>query len=372
VEIAGAVLRNVGAQRPYIDSEPLSIEKLDLAAPRSTELLIELQAASICHSDLSVIDGNRPRPLPMLLGHEASGRVVAIGSSIDDITVDQRVILTFLPRCGECAHCHTNGALPCSAGSAANGSGTLFAGGTRLKDSTSPVLHHLGVSAFATHAVVDRRSVVPVDADVPPDVAAVLGCAVLTGGGALLNNGHITADDTVTIVGLGGVGMAALLTAAAVGCREIVAIDSQPEKLSIAATLGATSTYTPDAAVSAGVRTRVVLEAVGHAKAFETALALVSAGGLLITVGLAAPTAHAEIAPGRITAEAITIVGSYMGASVPERDIPIFVDLWRSGRLQVEKLISGHIPLHEINMAMDRLADSSALRQVIVFNGEYA
>jgi alcohol dehydrogenase len=350
----------------------MTIEELVLAAPGPTELLIQLQAASICHSDLSVINGSRPRPMPMLLGHEASGRVVAVGSSVDDIAVDDRVILTFLPRCGECANCRTEGALPCSKGSSANGSGTLLEGGTRLTDSTGPVLHHLGVSAFATHAVVDRRSVVPVDADVPTDVAAVLGCAVLTGGGALLNNGRITAEDTVTIVGLGGVGMAALLTAAAVGCREIIAVDSQPEKLALATSLGATSTYTPDAAVESGVRTRIVLEAVGNAKAFETAFDLVAAGGVLITVGLAAPTARSEISPSRITTDAITIVGSYMGASVPERDIPVFIELWRSGRFPVEKLISDHIGLDDINNAMDRLSDSSAMRQVIVFDKELA
>src|SRR5690606_9349663 len=150
------------------------VVELDLGAPRETELLVEIEVASVCHSDLSVVDGSRSRPTPMLLGHEAAGRVVQVGAAVSDVAVGQRVVLTFLPRCGECAGCSTAGVAPCVKGAATNGAGEMLAGGTRLSQDGHPVRHHLGVSGFATHAVADRRSVVPVDDDVPADVAALL------------------------------------------------------------------------------------------------------------------------------------------------------------------------------------------------------
>ncbi|WP_231728554.1 zinc-binding dehydrogenase [Arthrobacter sp. EPSL27] len=366
--IRGAVLRYSALEQPYARSRPIVIEELTLNEPGETELLIEMEAASVCHSDLSVVNGSRLRPLPMLLGHEAAGRVLGVGSQVTDIAPGQRVIMTFLPRCGACANCRTNGLLPCSEGTRANTEGTLLSGARHLHSNSETVQHHLGVSGFATHAVVDRRSVVPVDDDVPPEVAAVLGCAVLTGGGALLNNARITAEDTVAVVGLGGVGMAGLLTAVAQGCAQVIAVDNQPEKLELALSLGAAKALTPQDAIDEGIRVSVVLEAVGNARAFETAFGLVAPGGRLVTVGLPSPESTATISPLRITAEAITIMGSYMGAAIPERDIPRFVELWRSGSFPIEKLISDTIRLDQINEAMDRLADASAMRQVVLFH----
>ena len=145
---------------------------------------------------------SRERPLPMLLGHEAAGTIVEKGPGVQHLEVGERVVAAFLPRCGECSACRTNGRLPCIPGSEANRDGVLLGGSTRLHRGTTAVAHHLGVSAFATHAVVDARSVVAVGADVPPNVAALLGCAVLTGGGAVLNSGRPSAGQTVAIVGL--------------------------------------------------------------------------------------------------------------------------------------------------------------------------
>ena len=168
----------------------------------------------------------------MLLGHEGAGIVEQAGAAVTDIGVGQRVVMTFLPRCGDCAACATDGLAPCVPGSAANGAGNLLGGGTRLTRATaSRSLHHLGVSAFATHAVVDSRSVVPVDASVPPVVASLLGCAVLTGGGAVLNAGRPQPGQTVVVVGMGGVGMAAMLTALAQDDVRVVAVDRVPAKL---------------------------------------------------------------------------------------------------------------------------------------------
>lgn len=366
MRIRGAVLERIGAPRRYAESQPLRVTDLDLAPPGDDELLVRIEAAGLCHSDLSVVDGNRVRPVPMLLGHEAAGVVEAVGSAVGDIAVGQRVVMTFLPRCGDCRACATDGLAPCSAGSAANAAGTLLDGDVRLTRDGTTVLHHLGVSAFATHAVVDRRSVVPVDDDVPPVVASLLGCAVLTGGGAVLNAGQPRPGQTVAIVGMGGVGMAAMITALAHDDVRVVAVDQVPEKLSRAIELGAHAAYAPDDV--GDLKAEVVIEAVGHPAALDTALALTAPGGRTVTVGLPRPDARISVSPLSFVAEGRSLIGSYLGSSVPARDIPRFVEMWRAGRLPVESLVSSTITLDQINEGMDQLADGQAVRQIIEFD----
>ncbi|WP_448808075.1 alcohol dehydrogenase catalytic domain-containing protein [Agromyces bauzanensis] len=367
--ITGAVLEEIGRERPFTGSAPITVGELELDAPGPDELLVRIEAAGVCHSDLSVVDGNRPRPMPMLLGHEAAGIVEEFGAaaSAAGFAVGDRVVTAFLPRCGACDGCRTDGVMPCVPGSAANAAGTLLAGGTRLHRDGRPVHHHLGVSGFATHAVVDRRSAVVVGPDVPPDVAAVLGCAVLTGGGAVVNAGAARSGQDVIVVGLGGVGMAALITALSLDHGRVIGVDAVQAKLEGARELGASAALTPDEAMASGLRAPVVVEAAGHPRAFETAFALTAPGGRTVTVGLPAPGAMSQVSPLTITAEARTIVGSYLGSAVPARDIPRYAELWRRGRLPVEALISSHVALDEINTAMDTLADGAAIRQVIRF-----
>ncbi|MFI8595579.1 alcohol dehydrogenase catalytic domain-containing protein [Microbacterium sp. NPDC078428] len=367
MRILGAVLERSGAPRPYTASRPISVDELELDLPGEGELLVRIEAAGICHSDLSVVNGDRPRPLPMLLGHEAAGIVELVGAGVTGVHVGERVVITFLPRCGVCTACETGGRLPCVDGSAANAAGTLLSGGRRIRRSSGSVEHHLGVSAFATHAVVDARSVVPVDADVPPDVAAVLGCAVLTGGGAVINAGRPAQGETTIVVGMGGVGTAALLVAVALNAGPVIAVDVNPEKLQHALELGAERALTPEDALKSNLRAELVIEAAGHQFAFEAAFALTAPGGRTVTVGLPAEDAISRISPVAVTAEARTIIGSYLGSAVPSRDIPHYVRLWREGRLPLESLISGHVELQGANEAMDDLADGRVLRQVIVF-----
>ncbi|OBG97764.1 alcohol dehydrogenase [Mycobacterium sp. E136] len=368
MRIRGAVLEEIGRDRPYAESRPLTVGELDLAAPGPGELLVRVEAAGLCHSDLSVVDGNRVRPVPMLLGHEAAGVVEEIGPGGSDIGVGARVVMTFLPRCGECAACATDGLTPCEPGSAANGAGTLLTGERRLSRDGQPVHHHLGVSGFATHAVVDRRSVVPVPDDVPAVVASLLGCAVLTGGGAVVNAGRPRPGDTVAVVGLGGVGMAAALMALAQDDVRVVGVDQLPEKLERARGLGVHDTYSPEDARENGVKAHIVVEAVGHPSALETAVDLTAAGGRTVTVGLPRPDARVTLSPLGFVAEGRSLIGSYLGSAVPSREIPQFVELWRAGRLPVESLVSSTISLDEINSGMDELADGRAVRQVIRFD----
>lgn len=359
------MLERIGTPRPYAESQPISVVDLDLESPGGDEVLVRIEAAGVCHSDLSVVNGHRVRPLPMLLGHEAAGIVEAVGPGVNDVAVGQRVVLVFLPRCCHCPACATQGSTPCEPGSTANTAGTLLGGGIRLSRAGRPVYHHLGVSGFATHAVVNRASAVAVPDAVPPDVAALLGCAVLTGGGAVLNVGKPRTGQSVAVVGLGGVGMAALLTALTYDDVRVIAVDQLTEKLSAAKSLGAHDTYTPQQAAGAAVKADVVIEAVGHPAALETAIGLTAPGGRTITVGLPPPEARLSISPLGFVAEGRSLIGSYLGSAVPHRDIPRFVALWQSGRLPVESLVSSTIRLDDINAAMDHVADGTAIRQLI-------
>lgn len=371
MRIIGAVLEQSGAERPFAQSHPFTVGPLELDPPGPGEILVRIEAAGVCHSDLSVVDGNRVRPTPMLLGHEAAGIVEQLGDGVVDLPLGTRVVMTFLPRCGDCPECATDGRLPCRVGSAANNEGTLVGGGIRLHRggtdaAPEAVNHHLGVSGFASHAVVSRTSVVPVDADVPPEIAALLGCAVLTGGGAVINAGRPAPGSRVIVVGLGGVGMAALLVAVALG-HEVIGVDAVPAKLELARDFGASTAHAPGDATDAGVTAPLVIEAAGSARAFETALALTAPGGTTVTVGLPAPDARASVSPLLLTAQARTIIGSYLGSAVPSRDIPRYVELWRSGALPLERLVSSHVRLDELDAAMDRLAAGGELRQLITF-----
>ncbi len=373
MRIRAAILRNMGAAIPYADTRPLSIETLELAPPGPGEVLVRIAAAGLCHSDLSVIDGNRPRPLPMALGHEAAGVVEALGSGVDDLAVGDHVVTVFMPSCGHCLPCAEGRPALCEPGAAANGRGELLGGGSRLATvEGEPVHHHLGCSAFATHAVLSRRSLVRVDRDLPLEEAALFGCAVLTGVGAVLNTGRVRAGQAVAVIGLGGVGVSALLGAVAAGASRIVAIDLSADKLALAAALGATEIVDGrDADAVAQVRASTgggvdaAFEMAGSARALETAVAITRRGGTTVTAGLPPPGATLPVNIVQLVAEERTLKGSYIGGCVPVRDVARYVALYRAGRLPVDRLVTGTLALEDINTGFDRLRDGSAVRQIV-------
>jgi alcohol dehydrogenase len=275
--------------------------------------------------------------------------------------------MVFMPSCGHCAPCAEGRPALCEPGAAANGAGTLLTGERRLADGEGAIHHHLGCSAFASHAVVSRRSLVRVDPDLPPEEAALFGCAVLTGVGAVVNTARVTAGQSVAIVGLGGVGLAALLGARAAGAARIVAVDLSPEKLALAAALGATECLDPRSLDLAVALVDVAVETAGSIRALETALSLTRRGGTTVTAGLPPPDATLPLSVVRLVAEERTLKGSYIGSCVPSRDIPRYVALYRAGRLPVDQLVSGTLSLAEINEGFDRLHDGTAVRQIIRF-----
>lgn len=369
-----AVLHHHDAVGPYARSRPLAISDVELAPPGPGEILVAIRAAGLCHSDLSVINGDRPRPLPMALGHEAAGVVEAVGEGVDDLVPGDHVVTVFMANCGHCLPCAEGRPALCEPGAAANGAGMLATGGSRLSANGATIHHHLGVSAFAERAVMSRRSVVRIDRDIPFVEAALFGCAVLTGVGAVVNTARLGLGASAAVIGLGGVGLAALLGARAAGAARIVAVDLSPDKLALAKDLGATDIVDArDEDCAAQVRALsdggvdFAFEMAGSIRALGNAVAMTRRGGTTVTAGLPPPGAALPVDIVGLVGEERTLKGSYMGSCVPARDIPRYIQLYREGRLPVHRLLSGTLSLDEINAGFDRLHDGSAVRQVVLF-----
>lgn len=341
--------------------------------PGPGELLVKVGAAGLCHSDLSVINGSRIRPLPMALGHEAAGEVVAVGEGAE-FAVGDHVVLAFVPACGSCERCVGGRPALCGPGAKANGAGTLLGGGMRFtaEDGSRP-FHHLGVSAFSEYTVVSSKSAVKVDPELPYEIAALFGCAVLTGAGAAFYSADVKPGDSVAVFGLGGVGLAALLAARAAGAAEIVAVDVVGSKRELALKLGATRTVEGGPEAVDGVReltgggAEKVIDTTGVVPVLEQAYAATRPGGTTVTVGLPAPGVPVSLPALSLVAEERTLKGSYLGSSVPRRDVPRFIDLYRAGNLPVDGLLSHRLGLDEINAGFDRLHGGEAVRQVVTF-----
>ncbi len=374
MKIRAAVLDAMGAQPPYANSRPLRIEEVELDPPGAGEVLIKVAAAGLCHSDLSVINGDRPRPMPMALGHEAAGVVHELGAGVTDLAVGDHVVVVFVPSCGHCAPCAEGRPALCEPGAAANGAGTLLSGARRISRLGQPLNHHLGCSVFAEYATVSRHSVVKIDSKVPLDEAALFGCAVLTGVGAVVNTAGVSVGASVAVVGLGGVGLAALIGAQAAGARQIIAVDLSDAKLQQARELGATHTVNAGQAdaleqiralSSGGVE--FALEFAGSIRALELAYRITRRGGTTVTAGLPPSTAVLPLPAVSLVVEERTLKGSYIGTCVPSRDIPRYMDLYSQGRLPVDRLLTGRLTLDEINHGFDLLHEGKAIRQVVVF-----
>ena len=383
MRVRTAVLREMGAERPYAESQPLSVEEVELDPPGPGELLVKVRAAGLCHSDLSVINGSRPRVMPMALGHEAAGEVVEVGPRPSSFNPGDHVVLAFVPACGECEPCRAGRAALCEPGAAANHAGTLLSGERRLHllgdpgdpgDPGGELNHHLGVSAFSDHIVVSEASAVKVDPELPFELAALFGCAVLPGVGAAVNAARIEPGQSVAVLGLGGVGLSALLGAVLQGAGTLVAVDVVAEKLELALELGATHAVAagPDAVaeivdITEGGADHAI-ETVGSARVLSDAYAATRRGGTTTTVGLPDPSQMLEIPAVSLVAEERTLRGSYLGSSVPARDLPKFIELHREGKLAVERLLTHRLSLDEVNEGFDRLASGEAVRQAIVFD----
>ena len=374
-----AVLYEMGLPAPYADSQPLKIETLELSAPGPGEVLVEMAAAGLCHSDLSVIDASRPRVMPIVMGHEASGIVRETGTGVVDLQPGDHVVFAFLPACGHCVTCASGRPVMCDAGAKANADGSLLSGKRRfVKGANGELHHHLGVSAFSEFTVAAQESLVKIDHELPLDIAALFGCAVMTGVGAVFNTAKVRPGSSCAVFGLGGVGLSAIIGAQAAGAYPIIAVDVLPSKLKLARELGASAVVNaknedPVEAVReiSGGGVEFAIESVGSEQVLQQAYHAAGRGGITVTVGLPHPDGQFAIPAVSLVVDEKTVQGSYMGSAVPKRDIPRFIDLYQSGRLPVDRLLSARLTLDDVNAGFDALAAGKAVRQVISF-GELA
>jgi Zn-dependent alcohol dehydrogenase len=281
-------------------------------------------------------------------------------------------VLTFVPSCGSCPECSSGRPALCSPGAAANGAGSLLHGPALLRDGAGQAVHHhLGISGFARHAVVARESAVVIPADVPLQTAALFGCAVLTGAGAVLNTAAVRPGQSVAVYGLGGVGLASVMASHVAGATTIVAVDPVESKRRLALEIGATHAFTPDEAEAAvkeltGGGAEFTFEAAGVPAVMEAAFQATRRGGTTVVMGLPHPSRILTLPALAFAGQGKSVVGSYMGSSSPQRDIPRYLDLWKGGRMPVERLQSATMRLDRINEAFEALANGEAVRQVLL------
>ncbi|MEV0673546.1 Zn-dependent alcohol dehydrogenase [Mycobacterium sp. NPDC050441] len=355
----------------------ISIEHVDLAAPGPGEVRVQIAAAGVCHSDLHVTTGAWDVPAPVVLGHEGSGVVTAVGPGVDDLEPGDHVVLSWVPGCGECRACQADRPAQCAlVASVVSTGGTLYDGTTRLSNERGQIHHYLGVSSYAEQVVVPRSGAIKVRKDAPLEDIAIVGCAIATGVGAVRNTAGVQPDSTVAVIGCGGVGLACVQGARLAGASRIVAVDVVAEKLDLASKLGATDTVDASAVEDVVAALREVLpdgydyifDAIGKIATTEQAIAALGLGGAAVIVGLPPSGERASFDPLALAESDQRILGSNYGSAVPERDIPQLVDEVMAGNLDLASMISARRPLAEAAAALDDLAAGHALRQLLVPN----
>jgi len=376
VKTKAAVIRQMELPRPYAKSLPLSIEEVELDGPKEGEVLVQVAGAGLCHSDLSVINGSRPRPVPMVMGHEAAGIVRDVGPGVKDLKPDDHVVFSFVPCCGGCSMCAVGRAPLCEPAYEAAITGQLLHGGRKFSiPGGEEINHHQGVSGYSEFTVAAPESLVKIEKSYPIEMATLFGCAIMTGVGAVVNTAKVQSGTTTAVFGVGGVGLSVVLGLKLVGAYPIIAVDTLMNKLDLAKQAGAThvinaSEVDPVSALHdlTGGGATDVFEAVGSEKALGQAYAATCKGGRTITVGLPSPESELRIPALSVVAEERQLLGSYMGSCVPKRDIPRFLELYREGRLQVDVLNSRFISLDQVNEGFDALDQGEVARQIIKFD----
>jgi S-(hydroxymethyl)glutathione dehydrogenase/alcohol dehydrogenase len=328
---------------------------------------VRIRAAGVCHSDLSAVSGRLGLPTPVVIGHEAAGDVLEVGSDVTGVSVGDRVIVSWVPQCGTCWACTSGQAQLCTFNTTDGYRHTRF-----LIDGTS-VAAQAGCGAFAEEVVVTEHNLVTLPADVPYEVGALVGCGVTTGVGAVVNTARVTSGSSVVVIGCGGVGLSAIQAAAAQGATTVVAVDPVAAKRELALALGATHAVAPDqlaalARDSTGPARGFdfAIEAVGAAATIRAAYDCLRRGGTLAVAGVGPKDTEVTFSPYELYASEKRIVGSVFGSSDIRRDFPRVIEMWRTGRIDLERIVSARIDLDGVPAALDALRSGTALRAVVV------
>ena len=373
MKMKAAILRTTSAQRPFSVSKPLSIEEVELDPPKRGEVLIKIKAVGLCHSDLVAITGERAKPMPIVIGHEAAGIVEEIGQDVQGFAVGDHVVPSYVASCGRCEMCSVGRPALCEPATIANANAVLKDGTTRLRQGSTRIHHHSGVAGFAEYSVIPEEALVKIDKSVPFEHAALFGCGVVTGVGSVINTAQAKPGQFIAVVGLGGVGLSAVLAALAIGSGKVLALDLSEEKLAFARELGVHHALNAgDADVQAqisaltGGGVHIAIETAGSNRALQMAYDITRRGGTTIVAGMPGPEAEITLSHLKIAAEERSIKGSYMGSCVAKRDIPRYLNMFQNGSLPVDKLMTRSIGFDDLNAAMDRLADAKTIREVLV------
>jgi S-(hydroxymethyl)glutathione dehydrogenase/alcohol dehydrogenase len=353
---------------------PPEVVDVTLAPPGPGEVLVDIAAAGVCHSDLHVLRGDWPVPFPLVMGHEGAGVVSSVGADVANLAPGDHVVLSWHAPCGECARCRLGRETQCPTNArVVAGGGVLFDGSSRLSREGARIHHYLGVSSFAEQAVVPASGAIPVRPDVPLDLAALVGCAVATGVGAVIRAAEVEEGATVVVIGTGGVGLSVVQGARLAGAARIVAVDLLTSKLAAAVQLGATDVV--DASVDNPTDAVLALlpdgadyafDAIGHPTTTEQAISCLGPGGAAVVVGLPATGTRASFEPLSLAESDQRIIGTNYGSVRPSRDIPLLVEWAMAGRLDLEGLVSARRPLDEAADALVDLQEGRALRQLLV------
>jgi Zn-dependent alcohol dehydrogenase len=366
MKIAAAVLERTGG--------PLAVTEVELAPPGAGEVLVRLHASGVCHSDENAIDGTSPTRCPVVLGHEGAGVVEQVGSGVTRVRPGDHVALSWAPSCGVCEECVRDLPQLCATAWPAMATGGLLDGTTRLSRDGAPVYHYSFISSFAAAAVVPERSCVPIPRDVPFAVAGLVGCAVTTGVGAVWRTARVRPGDRVAVLGCGGVGLSAVLGALAAGAGTVVAVDVNPDKLDLARELGADEAVawagSPEETAAAvaeasGGGVDYAIEATGRPEAMLAAFLSTRPHGAAVLIGIPREDAVLSLPALSIPRLERRVLGSIYGSSRPERDFALTLDLYRRGRLPLDKLISHRLPLEQVEAAFQLLRSGAALRAVL-------
>lgn len=374
-----AVMYEQGLPAPYAESHPFRIEEVELDGPGPGEVLVEVRAAGLCHSDLSQVAGLRKRKLPVVGGHEGAGIVREVGAGVTELKPGDHVVMTVVSGCGHCRTCFTLRPALCQSVTLPRTQGLLATGARRLSRHGEAIYHYSGVSAFAQYAITVPKSLVRIDDDVPLDVAAMFGCAVVTGAGAVFNTARVTPGASVAVLGLGGIGLNGVMASCVAGASRIIGIDINPGKFALARELGATDVVDardPQAVEAVRALTDggvdVAFEMSGSMPAMTLANAITRRGGEVICVGLGASDDQFQYAHAALVSEEKSLRGSFMGSCVPERDIPAYMQMYRQGRLPVDRLKSEAIGFERLNVSLDLLDRGEVVRQILLPHGSVA
>jgi S-(hydroxymethyl)glutathione dehydrogenase/alcohol dehydrogenase len=350
--------------------QPLEVTEVDIDGPRAGEVRVRIEAAGVCHSDLSIIDGRIPFPLPCVMGHEGAGVVIEVGPNVTRVRIGDHVIVSWVAMCGRCFHCLHQQPQLCQSGMGARG--VMDDGTVRLRLGATPLHHGLNAATFAEQTVLRETAVVPIPADVPFGVAALIGCGVTTGVGAAIRTAAVEPGERVAVIGCGGVGLSVIQACRLAGAGAIIAIDPVASRREAALRLGATHAFEGGAGVRAaikpltdGIGPDVVFEVVGLPELQRQAFDLSRQGGRVILVGVGSPSSETSFNTMFLTVAERVIRGCFYGSAYPDRDFPWILELYRTGRLDLDALVTQTLPLARINDAFAAMRAGEQLRTVI-------